>query len=148
MACRRTVRDDAEGCARAWMEGETGSRTVGQGGTHCPFVPLSPFHCPLALPFLASLCTHERLPSPSPSLHRFTLRTRCALFLLFLLCLRTVRADSVRMITQFILSTLLLAFDVVALKCFAHQPEAVAFALLATLTLPFFMLAGIQLRGE
>lgn len=68
--------------------------------------------------------------------------------MLFSLYFYAVVTDSVRMFKQFILSTLLLAFDVVALRCFAHQPEAVVFALLATLTLPFFIVSGLEIRGE
>ena len=128
------------------MEGEAGSRMTERGGTHCPF----PF------PFLVS---RSRLPSLSllrsshrSSLSRFPvsllLHKLFSPFVLFSLYFYAVVTDSVRMFKQFILSTLLLAFDVVALRCFAHQPEAVVFALLATLTLPFFIVSGLEIRGE
>lgn len=52
------------------------------------------------------------------------------------------------MFTQFILSALLLALDIVALRMHALQPEAVVFALLAMLTLPFFISSALQIRGE
>lgn len=42
----------------------------------------------------------------------------------------------------FFLSFGLLCFDAVALRFFAGQPEAIVFATLASLTLPFFLRAA------
>lgn len=52
------------------------------------------------------------------------------------------------MYKQLLLSSLLLTLDICALRAFALQPEAVVFALLAMLTLPFFLSAALALRGE
>lgn len=45
----------------------------------------------------------------------------------------------------FFLSFTLLCFDTLALRAFAGQPEAVIFAILATLTLPIFLRAAVSL---
>lgn len=44
----------------------------------------------------------------------------------------------------FFLSFALLCFDALALRAFAGQPEAIIFAALATLTLPFFLRAAVD----
>lgn len=52
------------------------------------------------------------------------------------------------MAKQFILSSLLLTLDICALRAFALQPEAVLFAALGVITLPFFLSSALTLRGE
>jgi hypothetical protein len=42
----------------------------------------------------------------------------------------------------FFLAFSLLCFDTLALRTFANQPEAIIFAVLATLTLPLFLRAA------
>jgi hypothetical protein len=52
------------------------------------------------------------------------------------------------MFAQFILSILLLALDIIGLRMFALQSEALIFAALAIATLPFFLSSALSLRGE
>jgi hypothetical protein len=52
------------------------------------------------------------------------------------------------MYKQLILSSTLLALDIVALRAYALQPEAVVFAALAIATIPFFLSAALAIRGE
>jgi hypothetical protein len=52
------------------------------------------------------------------------------------------------MYKQLILSSVLLALDVIGLSKFALQPEAVIFAALGFATLPFFLSSALSLRGE
>jgi hypothetical protein len=52
------------------------------------------------------------------------------------------------MVKQFFLSSLLLTLDIIGLRMFALQPEALIFAVLAIATLPFFLSSAIALRGE
>jgi hypothetical protein len=44
----------------------------------------------------------------------------------------------------FFLSFALLCFDTIALRTFADQPEAIIFALLASITLPLFLRSAVH----
>ena len=101
--------------------------------------------------------THALRPSPPHARARSRLLFAVSLtlsprlfsyFVLFLLNFRAVPADTSRMYKQLLLSSLLLTLDIVALRMFALQPEALIFAALAIATLPFFLSSALALRGE
>jgi hypothetical protein len=52
------------------------------------------------------------------------------------------------MVKQFFLSSLLLTLDIIGLRMFALQPEALIFAALGFATLPFFLSSALEIRGE
>jgi hypothetical protein len=113
-----------------------------EGGTHFP------------LPNLVSSHLHARTHGTLRcTLHTlrvsFTLSLRLfSPFVLFLLYFHALLADSVRMYRTLILSILLLSLDIIGLRVYALQPEALIFAALAIATLPFFLSSALTLRGE
>ena len=52
------------------------------------------------------------------------------------------------MVNQFFLSSFLLLLDIIGLRAFALQPEALIFAVLALSVLPFFLSSALAIRGE